>query len=1307
MAKKFDFLSPGIEIREIDQSFIPQEADAEGPIIIGRSRKGPANKPVKVRNLDDFVSVFGLPVAGGNGAQGDVWRDGNLTGPTYASYAAQAWLASEQSPVTFVRLAGEQHPQASTDGGRAGWKLAGSLTNDHTTNSTAYGLFLIDATSQGIARDSSGGAVADGLVSTGSLAAVFYANRGQIVLKGNKASDNSAVSEAGTFIKSGANKEFTITVKDENAVTTDLTFNLDRNSPDYIRSVLNTNPQLVNQTTVETAQRKSYWLGESFVRNIEDRGMSNAANGVLGILLPLEKADTGINWSYHKESAAESRTGWVFSQKTTSQTNLFRLKSLHVGEDIQKSYMIGIEDIKAPANPTVNSFGSFTICIKDMNGTTIEKYSNCNFNPSSENYVGKRIGDQYIEWDETNRRYRTYGDFQNQSNIVYIEIKDFIKNGGGQGYLPAGFRGPVRPKGFTLLKESLGANALGDNHEDFTAATATFKIDDSRKIATGHGAIISVGNTGAGNGLYITDKSRSGTNGNAFSIVFGTLNAAIKGANGTALSGITIEFVLKNEANIADAGTPGANQVFISNNKNSNSTDYDTLNDFAKAIAAVINGEQDNTELTVGGARSYAASVAFGSNVTGLLATPTNGGDPDSVFIASIANTSGIRLELRGSQTADSGTNAANFGAYGGVVFNNNTKVKLNSVSSNLVHTGGDQTVTTGNNTGATTVTLTNAAAATVTKTANVDFFVDGQDSDATALDNTLTNLNAALTAVSGFTAVADTGTDTITVTVDNTNAVGATGNTCKIGFTNGQSGTFTNQGTANDDDQQFTGGSSATDDFAGVFVKGNDVVPDTGGTTSLFVEGPTDFTASFLFPSLPLRANGTDGGAPDPYRVYWGLRTKISNQSNVNDPDFIDYLRRIPVASNSEMTTYEAGNVPTDYEYSFNFSLDDIVIDTTNNTTTYTSGAYDGTGGTDSYSKQNSFGDLLDKNVRQFLMPMYGGADGFDITEKEPLREDLISSTRNDVGDALHYTLNKAIDAVSDPEVVPANLLLIPGIKNPVITDKIIATAETRKDVLAIVDIEKDYKPVAERTTSDTESSALGSVTDAISTLKNRNLNSSYACTFYPAVQIVDSLNSGKLVWIPSSVAALGALGKSQAQSELWFAPAGFNRGGLGNLGGKRGPKVLQARQRLDSKERDLLYEVNVNPIATFPAEGVVVFGQKTLQADQSALDRINVRRLVLYLKSRVSDVARNLLFDQNVSSTWNRFKSQVNPILSETRSRFGLSDYKLVLDETTTTADLVDRNIMYAKIYIKPARAIEYIVVDFVITNTGADFV
>jgi len=317
-------------------------------------------------------------------------------------------------------------------------------------------------------------------------------------------------------------------------------------------------------------------------------------------------------------------------------------------------------------------------------------------------------------------------------------------------------------------------------------------------------------------------------------------------------------------------------------------------------------------------------------------------------------------------------------------------------------------------------------------------------------------------------------------------------------------------------------------------------------------------------------------------------------------------------------------------------------------------------------------------------------------------MRNSLLTSYSNETSHYTRYTINKAIDSISDPEVLPANLLLAPGFSESGVTNKLISVAESRKDVLAIIDLTSDYTPRFEGLAS-----SLGSVSGVVSDVKSRSFDSSYACTFYPWVQISDNLNNGQLAWVPPSVAALGAFGKSQAQSELWFAPAGFNRGGLGSLGGSRGPKVLQARQRLDSKERDLLYEVNINPIATFPAEGVVIFGQKTLQALPSALDRINVRRLVLYLKSRVSTVSRNLLFDQNLQSTWNRFKAQVNPILSSTQARFGLSDYKLILDETTTTADLVDRNIMYAKIYIKPARAIEYIVVDFVITRTGADFV
>ena len=482
------------------------------------------------------------------------------------------------------------------------------------------------------------------------------------------------------------------------------------------------------------------------------------------------------------------------------------------------------------------------------------------------------------------------------------------------------------------------------------------------------------------------------------------------------------------------------------------------------------------------------------------------------------------------------------------------------------------------------------------------------------------------------------------------------------------------------------------------------------GGTAGTPVRLGNVESAKFVFPKLRMRNNGSDGGASDQARTYWGIRPKLSAQSTQHDPDYVDYTRALGMGQG-----IEGSHAPgTGFEYSFIFSLDDVSGSTTTNVWTWASGNFSdttnavvGDGASFTSKVGNTFADLLDQNVRQFVMPVWGGSEGFDITEMEPLRNELIATGGSlaETSNYVDYTISKALDSISDEEVVPANLLAMPGIFTRAATNKMINVAESRKDVLAIIDLEGDYRPRAEKT--GTSVARLGSVTDVLSNIKARNLNSSYACTFYPAVQVSDNLNGGQLVWLPASIAGLGALGRSQASSELWFAPAGFNRGGLGSLGGPRGPRVLQARQRLDSKERDLLYERNINPIATFPAEGVVIFGQKTLQADASALDRINVRRLVLFLKSEVSRISRNLLFDQNLQSTWSRFTSQVNPVLASTKARFGLSDYRVVLDNTTTTADLIDRNIMYAKIYVKPARAIEYIVVDFVITKTGADFV
>ena len=333
--------------------------------------------------------------------------------------------------------------------------------------------------------------------------------------------------------------------------------------------------------------------------------------------------------------------------------------------------------------------------------------------------------------------------------------------------------------------------------------------------------------------------------------------------------------------------------------------------------------------------------------------------------------------------------------------------------------------------------------------------------------------------------------------------------------------------------------------------------------------------------------------------------------------------------------------------------------------------------------------------------MPLWGGHDGVDIGEQEPFNNLAIGASSTEDSSYAYYSVKRAIDTVSDPEFVEANILSVPGVTVPLVTDQVLNVAEGRADCLAVIDIESVYTPKTESTES--YQNRLGSVANAVSGLENRRINTSYGCTFYPWVRIRDDISNASL-WVPPSVIAIGTMASSEARSELWFAPAGVTRGGLST--GAGGFPVLSTTERLRREDRDDLYEVNINPIATFPSEGIVIFGQKTLQVTPSALDRINVRRLLIFIKKRISRIAASILFDQNVKTTWTRFKNEADKFLGSVQARLGLTEFRVILDESTTTPDLVDRNILYAKVFLKPARSIEFIAVDFVITRTGASF-
>jgi len=262
--------------------------------------------------------------------------------------------------------------------------------------------------------------------------------------------------------------------------------------------------------------------------------------------------------------------------------------------------------------------------------------------------------------------------------------------------------------------------------------------------------------------------------------------------------------------------------------------------------------------------------------------------------------------------------------------------------------------------------------------------------------------------------------------------------------------------------------------------------------------------------------------------------------------------------------------------------------------------------------------------------------------------------------------------------------------------------TVEERGDALAIIDIRKVYDADTESTESASARNAY-TVKQAVDTLKARNINNSYGACYAPWVLIQDTV-SNRTLWAPPSVVAMGALSTTDRVAAPWFAPAGFQRGGLSE--GAAGIPVLEVAKRLSSDDRDKLYEANINPIAKFPAEGIVIFGQKTLQQTASALDRINVRRLMVFLKREISFIASRLLFEQNTRDTWARFIQQATPLLDSVKAQFGIQDFKLILDETTTTPDLIDRNIVYAKLLVKPTRSVEFFAIDFVITNSGASF-
>ena len=497
-----------------------------------------------------------------------------------------------------------------------------------------------------------------------------------------------------------------------------------------------------------------------------------------------------------------------------------------------------------------------------------------------------------------------------------------------------------------------------------------------------------------------------------------------------------------------------------------------------------------------------------------------------------------------------------------------------------------------------------------------------------------------------------------------------------------------------------------------------NSTIFGLAGHTSASVDilqlsSATGFSGSIIFPTVPLRQLSTWGTPRSLRSCYWGSWSgRTANETFYSNqlPDLLR-ARSFDVQSSGEganpaATSYDiqgqtnANIASSAIVTSWVFSLDDVSGSTAAG---YTYAAGQRRSGTSlSAPSGSSYKTVLSTGIDRFTALLHGGTSGYDITEREPFRNSAMTSTDEKASYEL-FSLRKAINIISDPDYVQGNAVAIPGVTKATVTDYLLEIAEERADMLGIIDIEDAYTPDTETNVGQYDANAGNTPAAAVTTMQGRSINNSYGATYYPWVRILDT-NTNQSLWAPPSVAALGVLSSTDRMQAPWFAPAGFTRGGLSE--GAAGLPVLDVSQRLSSQQRDSLYEVNINPIAKFPAEGIVIFGQKTLQQTASALDRINVRRLMIYLKREISFIASRLLFSPNTQDTWDRFLGQASPLLESVKAEYGIEDFRLVLDDATTTPDLIDRNIIYAKLLVKPTRAVEFFAIDFVVTNSGAAF-
>ena len=493
--------------------------------------------------------------------------------------------------------------------------------------------------------------------------------------------------------------------------------------------------------------------------------------------------------------------------------------------------------------------------------------------------------------------------------------------------------------------------------------------------------------------------------------------------------------------------------------------------------------------------------------------------------------------------------------------------------------------------------------------------------------------------------------------------------------------------------------------------------LPSTNGE---IISGQATAIAGARIPPVPYKTTITQGGNLEEY-ITWGthLETQTLDDANtgVFDESIYNFSTFFP-SFHPTNANFLVENSTTANTFANNlFTLENVQVYTGSTSTSiyadpdlWKSASYIRQGNITANEalKTRAFSvtDLENNEASEaikyakFSMIMQGGFDGVNIfnADKRNLKNDAarreITDSTSQGGSTAGPTVvayKKAIDIMGSKDDTDIQLLAIPGIRHPTITNYALSAIENRFDAMYIMDIDEYNQYNVVITGSDTAHIAY-----TATAFDARELNSSFAAAYFPNVTILDPDTGKTEISVPPSVAVIGAYASNDSLGSPWTAPAGTTRALLSS--------VINVDITLEETNLDTLYDVSINPIASFAATGPVVWGQKTLLRRSSALDRVNVRRLLIYLRRKVRLVANKLLFEPNTKATLDRFNALVAPILSDIKNRGGVDRYKVQIDTTTTTQADIENNTIRGKIFIQPTKAAEFISIDFVVAGRAA---